>query len=116
MTNFCHFGQITVKSLIFNQLFVTLDTFLSILSIFYQTLETFYHLSRVDLDMFMSIQILFPCSDIDPKSYWHAMMTYMLPSVCLINHLRIFGKKTFVGMQSSKKRSLFVVEKGPIYC
>ena len=52
LTVICHFGQITVHSDILCQFFVTLDNFLSI----------FYHLSRLDLDMFMSIRTLFPYS------------------------------------------------------
>ena len=52
LTHFCHFGHITVNSDIFCQISVTLDNLLSIL----------FHLSRVDLDMFMSIRTLFPCS------------------------------------------------------
>ena len=61
LTNFCHFGQITVNSDIFCQLFVTLDNFLSI----------FCHLSRLDSDMFLSVRALFPCSDQDFRITTH---------------------------------------------
>ena len=53
MIDFCHFGQIIVNSDIFRQLHVTLDNFLSI----------FCSLSRLDLDMFLSIRPMFPCSE-----------------------------------------------------
>ena len=53
LTNFCHFGQITINSDIFCQFSVTLDNFLSI----------FCSLSHLDSDMFLSIRPLFPCSE-----------------------------------------------------
>ena len=53
LTNFCHFGQITVNSDVFCQFYVTMNNLLSILC----------HLSRLDSDMFLSIRQLFSCSD-----------------------------------------------------
>ena len=52
LTDFCHFGQITVNSDIFCQFSFTLDSFLS-----------FCSLSHLDLDMFLSIRPLFLCSE-----------------------------------------------------
>ena len=52
LTDFCHFGQITVNLNIICQHFVTLDNFLSIIC----------HLSHLDSYMFLSIRPLFPCS------------------------------------------------------
>ena len=52
LTDFCHFGQITINSDNFCQFSVILDNFLSI----------FFSLAHLDSDMFLSIRPLFPCS------------------------------------------------------
>jgi hypothetical protein len=53
LTDFCHFGQITVNS----------DIFLSTFCHFGQFSINFCSLGYLDSDMFLSIRPLFPCSD-----------------------------------------------------
>ena len=67
LTYFCHFGQITFNCDIFCQLTITLDNSLSI----------FWHLSRLDSDMFLSIQALFPYQQICGQE-WNLIKTCVI--------------------------------------
>lgn len=67
MTDFCHSGQITVISDIFSQQSATLDNFLSFIC----------HLSRLDSDMFLSIQALFPYQQICGQE-WNLIKTCVI--------------------------------------
>ena len=92
-----------------DHIFVTLDkllsvrtflvNFLSLWTIFYQF---FGHLSRLDSDMFLSIQVMFPCSGADSAIREVLFGKVGLTSICSMNFRCILQPNT--SMANSRMR------------